>query len=135
MPAIASRCRLSERRSKALAALLLVSIMVFPAVNAQDIDPESGLVIAPGWEVVRANCTVCHSARFIILQRGDRATWMAMIRWMQKTQGLWQFDGETEDTILSYLEGNYPPGKASRRKNLSARDLPAPAKPANPIKE
>jgi hypothetical protein len=47
-----------------------------------------------------------------------------MIRWMQKTQGLWSFDEKTEDTILSYLAANYPPGKSSRRRNLSPAEMP-----------
>lgn len=108
----------------ASAALLLVSIVMSVPARSADIDPASGLVIADGWEAVRANCTVCHSAKFITFQRGDRDSWKSMIRWMQKTQGLWSFDEKTEDTILSYLAANYPPGKSSRRKNLSPADLP-----------
>ena len=80
--------------------------------------------MAPGWETVKTHCTVCHSAKFITFQRGDRETWTSMIRWMQKTQGLWTFDPKTEDTILTYLADNYPPGKPSRRKNLPPGDLP-----------
>lgn len=68
------------------------------------LDKESGLKIDKGMDVVKANCTVCHSAKFITLQKGDRDTWLQMIRWMQRTQGLWEFDSQTEDTILSYLE-------------------------------
>ncbi len=108
----------------ASAALLLVSIVMSVPARSADIDPASGLVMADGWEAVRANCTVCHSAKFITFQRGDRDSWKSMIRWMQKTQGLWSFDEKTEDTILSYLAANYPPGKSSRRKNLSPADLP-----------
>lgn len=87
-------------------------------------DKETGLIEAKGMDIVKANCTVCHSAKFITLQRGDRDTWLSMIRWMQKTQGLWPFDKKTEDTILTYLEVNYPPGKASRRPNLKLGSLP-----------
>ena len=58
-------------------------------------DRESGLKIAPGWETVKTNCTGCHSARLIVFQKGDRDTWLAIIRWMQKTQGLWNFDKKT----------------------------------------
>ncbi len=91
------------------------------------IDLESGLKMASGWEIVKTNCTGCHSARLIIFQRGDRGTWLAIIRWMQKTQGLWNFDERTENTILSYLSTNYPPGKPVRRRNL-----PIDAMPLNP---
>lgn len=91
---------------------------------AEKIDKDTGLIVAPGMDVVIANCTVCHSAKFITLQRGDRDTWLAMIRWMQDTQGLWEFDPKTEDTILTYLETNYAPDAASRRPNLSKELLP-----------
>ncbi|MCV6608536.1 MAG: cytochrome C [Campylobacterales bacterium] len=87
------------------------------------IDKETGLIVAEGFEEVKANCTVCHSAKFITLQRGDKDTWTAMIRWMQKTQGLWEL-GENDEKIISYLAKNYPPGKASRRANLPLKYLP-----------
>ena len=50
-----------------------------------------------------------------------------MIRWMQKTQGLWQFPADVEATILDYLATNYPPGPPSRRPNLPVYLLPEPA--------
>jgi len=108
----------------ASATVLLVSLSISTSAKSAEIDPDSGLVIADGWKTVRANCTVCHSAKFITFQRGDRDSWKSMIRWMQKTQGLWSFDEKTEDTILSYLAASYPPGKSSRRQNLSAAELP-----------
>jgi len=92
--------------------------------QAAETDKQSGLIVSKGLETVKANCTVCHSAQFIILQKGDRETWSSMIRWMQKTQGLWEFTPEVEDEILTYLETNYPPGDISRRPNLKAKDLP-----------
>jgi hypothetical protein len=89
------------------------------------IDPETGLIVNTGVETVKANCTVCHSAKFILLQRGDRKTWKDMIVWMQQTQGLWEFDPETEKTILDYLATNYAPDdKIERRKNLSPASRP-----------
>ncbi len=87
-------------------------------------DKDTGLIIDKGVDIVKGNCTACHSAKFIILQKGDRDTWLAMIRWMQRTQGLWEFDKDTENTILTYLAKNYPPGKASRRPNLKPSELP-----------
>lgn len=57
-------------------------------------------------------------------QRGDRDTWKSIISWMQKTQGLWLFDSQTEDVILTYLAENYPLGKSSRRRNLPPSDMP-----------
>ena len=110
--------------ARASAAVLLVLLVISTSASSAEIDPDSGLTVADGWETVRANCTACHSAKFITFQRGDRDTWESMIRWMQKTQGLWLFDKKTEDTILSYLAANYPPGKSSRRRNLSPAELP-----------
>ncbi len=75
-------------------------------------------------EVVKANCTACHSAKFITLQKGSREVWLDMIRWMQRTQGLWEFDAKTETTILDYLEVNYAPEEASRRQLLNQKYLP-----------
>jgi len=94
--------------------------------KAQDakIDPGSGLIMAPGWELVRGNCTACHSSKTITFQRGTRDTWTSIIRWMQKTQGLWEFEAKTEDTILTYLATNYPPEKSTRRRNLAPQHLP-----------
>lgn len=95
------------------------------------IDPQTGLIVAKGFEEVKANCTVCHSAKFITLQRGDRQTWKDMIVWMQKTQGLWSLDmpntqGENvEKLVLDYLAKNYAPDdKIERRKNLPISALP-----------
>ncbi|QOG13160.1 hypothetical protein [Arcobacter sp. FWKO B] len=102
-----------------LSALLLVTF-----ANSAEIDKETGLILSTGFEEVKNNCTVCHSAAFIIHQKGDRDTWHAMIVWMQKTQGLWEFDKETEDKILTYLATNYPPGASSRRDNLKPQFLP-----------
>ena len=104
------------------------------AQEAGAIDPYSGLLMAPGWETARAHCTVCHSAQLITSQQGDRASWLSMIRWMQKTQGLWPLDEQTEKTILDYLAGSYPPARSSRRQNLPVYALPsyrasAPAAP------
>lgn len=107
---------------KKVLLILLASSSIF--LQAQKIDSESGLIIAKGFETVKANCTVCHSAKFITTQKGDRDTWKAMIIWMQRTQGLWQFTPEIEDEILTYLETNYPPGNVYRRANLKIKDMP-----------
>ena len=115
--------------SKFMGTIVLCALMFSTAATWSDdqigeIDTGSGLILAPGWDTVKANCTACHSANVITFQRGDRNAWTSMIRWMQKTQGLWQFDEKTEDTILTYLTANYPPGKSTRRRNLPPRDLP-----------
>jgi len=104
--------------------LLLMSFTLLAQAQTVETDPDSGLNIAPGWKLVKANCTICHSSSFILGQRGSRETWLSMIRWMQEKQGLWQFDPTTENTILTYLADQYPPGKATRRAALAEEALP-----------
>lgn len=104
--------------------LAIASAVVAADMMVHEVDKDSGLIMAPGWETVRGNCTACHSAKFITGQRGDRETWESMIRWMQRTQGLWQIPSETETIILDYLASNYPPDKASRRANLPPNLMP-----------
>lgn len=87
-------------------------------------DPASGLIIDSGWELVRGHCAACHSARLVTQNRGSREAWESMIRWMQETQGLWQFDPETEATILDYLARNYAPGETYRRMPLPMEQMP-----------
>lgn len=92
-----------------------------------EVDPVSGMKIDEHWETVRAMCSSCHSPRLFTSYGGSRATWKALIRWMQKKQGLWELPPEIETQILAYLAKNYPPGKSSRRRNL-----PAHLRPPNP---
>lgn len=103
---------------------LLALLSSFSFADEKQYDKETGLIVDSGVEVVKTNCTVCHSAKFITLQRGNRQTWLDMIRWMQETQGLWEFDPKTEKIILDYLEKNYAPSESSRRPNLSKDLLP-----------
>lgn len=91
--------------------------------GALESDPATGLIIAPGFDSVKVQCTVCHSARLISQNRADRDGWQAMIRWMQSTQGLWPL-GDNEVIILDYLATHYGPREAGRRAPLSADLLP-----------
>ncbi|HIB55093.1 MAG TPA: hypothetical protein EYG58_01765, partial [Nitrospirales bacterium] len=96
----------------------MVSCMVIlftGIVYGAEVDKDTGLLIAEHWETVRNNCTECHSAKLVTAQRGDRKTWTDIIRWMQATQGLWDFDAETENQILQYLSSNYAPQARGRR--------------------
>ncbi|OUR74922.1 hypothetical protein A9Q75_19470 [Colwellia psychrerythraea] len=94
-------------------------------VNAKDIlDKNTGFVIDTGFELVRANCTACHSSGLVIQNRMNRDTWLETIRWMQKTQGLWPL-GDSEKAILDYLAKHYSPTATGRRKNLPAHLMPA----------
>ena len=87
-------------------------------------DPVTGFRIEGDWELVRAHCTGCHSSRLITQQRGTAQQWLAMIRWMQKKQNLWQFDPGTENRIITYLAENYPPDEARRRAAIPHELMP-----------
>ncbi|MFK5968615.1 MAG: hypothetical protein QM487_00615 [Candidatus Marithrix sp.] len=75
--------------------------------SVRNIDKTTGMIIDDNWEIVKANCTGCHSAQIIIQQGTDRDTWVEIIRWMQEEQDLWQFDINIENKILDYLAKNY----------------------------
>jgi hypothetical protein len=102
--------------------LLLVACKVNQTVvNRETIgsmDPESGLVIDEQLIVVKGQCTACHSAKLISMNRFTREGWKEKITWMQQTQNLWDL-GEAEPAILDYLAKYYSPEpRASRRINL-----------------
>ena len=88
------------------------------------LDPVTGLKMAENWELVRANCTPCHSAKLVTQQRGTANQWLTMIRWMQEKQNLWQFDPVTEEKIIAYLADNYAPNAAQRRAALPPDLMP-----------
>ena len=75
------------------------------AITGGEIDPSSGFIIKPGFEMVRAHCTACHSAKLVTQNHMSRERWLSTIRWMQKTQNLWPLPQEEE--ILDYLSANY----------------------------
>lgn len=77
-----------------------------------------------GWELVASQCTVCHSSKLVIQNRGDEEHWVGLIRWMQKTQNLWPIDPESEKTIVGYLARNYGAEFFGRRRPIPADLLP-----------
>ena len=93
------------------------------------IDQATGLKMAEGWQLVRIHCGGCHSHALVTAQRADRQTWLDIIRWMQETQNLWQFDAPTEQGILDYLAANYPPQANRRRAPIPPSLLPKPPAP------
>lgn len=95
--------------------------------RAQQPDTQSSAILADddGWELVYAHCSACHSLRLVVQQRGDRDTWLRLIRWMQDTQNLWQFEPAVEDRILDYLARNYAPRAWTRRAPLADHLMPA----------
>ena len=72
---------MKHRQARAAAAALTLSL----AAAGTEIDTGTGLVMQPGWQDVRAHCGTCHSFGLVTHQRADRATWLAMIRWMQES--------------------------------------------------
>lgn len=82
-------------------------------VDGKDI--ETGLIAGEGLELVKANCTNCHSSALILQNRFTREGWHSKIVWMQETQGLWEL-GESEPLILDYLAENYAPEAPKGRR-------------------
>jgi hypothetical protein len=110
--------------------VLLVLALLLPGLAvAVDVDETSGLIKSPGWEQVRAHCGGCHSHALVTSQRADRQTWLDIIRWMQATQNLWQFQADTEAEILDYLAANYPPQDNRRRAPIPPSLMPQATEP------
>lgn len=78
-------------------------------------DLETGLLAGEGLELVKANCTACHSSALILQNRFTREGWHGKIVWMQETQGLWEL-GANESIILDYLAANYAPEAPKGRR-------------------
>ena len=104
-----------RKRRRLARSVLLIPVLPALAVAAT-VDSDSGLVKQPGWEEVRAHCGACHTFSVVTNQRATRAGWREMIRWMQRTQNLWQFPDDTETRILDYLAENYGPQEAARQR-------------------
>ena len=102
----------------------LVFVLASSVAAAEEVDETTGLIVDDGWQLVRIHCGGCHSHALVTGQRADRQTWLDMIRWMQATQNLWQFDAATENGILNYLATNYPPQPNRRRAPIPPSLLP-----------
>ncbi|SDM18954.1 hypothetical protein SAMN05421823_11156 [Catalinimonas alkaloidigena] len=85
---------------------------------ALPIDTATGLVVAEHYPLVKATCTACHGGQLVAQNRASREGWLQMIRWMQRTQGLWDL-GPNEDAILDYLATHYAPQEGGRRAPLT----------------
>ncbi|GAB3273092.1 hypothetical protein GCM10027347_45210 [Larkinella harenae] len=84
-------------------------------------DPSTGLVADEHLTLVVAQCTACHSSKLILQNRFTRDGWKEKIRWMQRTQKLWDL-GESEPVILDYLVKYYGP----EQKAFDGRRRPLP---------
>ncbi|MEG3659712.1 monoheme cytochrome C [Arenibacter palladensis] len=78
----------------------------------------TGFKDGEGLMTVVNNCTNCHSAQLVIQNRMNEERWIEIIRWMQKTQNLWDL-GDNEKVIVNYLVTNYPPKSKGRREALT----------------
>lgn len=87
-------------------------------------DPFAGMVFAPGAELVLQNCVTCHGPKQFLQQRGDRETWLGLIRWMQREHGLWALAPDVEDRIVDYLATHYGPEQRGRRAPIPAALMP-----------
>lgn len=116
---------------RAAALLLLVAACSGPAASPgpdpEAVAAETGLAAGEGVELVATHCLACHSFRLIVQNRGDAGDWRATIRWLQRTQGLWELEPAEEARIVSYLSTQYPRERRfSRRAPLQEALLPPP---------
>jgi cytochrome c1 len=78
----------------------------------------TGFIDDVGLMTVVNNCTTCHSSKLVIQNRMNTDRWNATIKWMQKTQNLWEL-GPNQKIIVDYLVKNYPPIEKGRRASLT----------------
>ena len=100
----------------ALAAVLLLVPVAIWAADQKTITfpPDHELATlkpGPGMEVARANCLLCHSTDYVVLQpKGDAKQWQAVVTKMIKVFGA-PIAPENEKTIVDYLSAAYAPAK------------------------
>ena len=101
--------------------------LVYSAIDEDEdriekgIHVRTGLIDAEGLMTVVNNCTNCHSAKLVIQNKMNAESWNAAIKWMQKTQNLWDL-GENQEIIVNYLVTNYPVTVKGRRMILKDID-------------
>lgn len=83
---------------------------------------KTGLAWDKDFDIVRSNCTSCHSAKLITQNRATKEGWEEMIVWMQKTQGLHDL-GDNHEVIVSYLSKYYAPKSKGRRPGLKYAEI------------
>lgn len=96
---------------KKIVFVLFVCFASFAAATDEKteykINPETGLIIDDNSSLVEINCLACHNAGLIVNMHASREAWIATIRWMQDSEGLWEIPKEDEDKILDYLTKHY----------------------------
>lgn len=113
---------MNEIRSVGFVLAMMTLVAAVPAVprvvpnaaptDSLKTDPETGLAVDENLMLVKAQCTACHSSRLILQSRFSREKWIERIRWMQRTQNLWDL-GESEPAVLSYLVKHYGPANSA----------------------
>ncbi len=120
---------LAVRGVATLALCLAVSLPAAAgeAKTTYPVDKESGLIMAPGWEMVNQQCNACHSSKLVAQNSGNREVWRGTLQWMIDTQGLWDLS-ETWEPVLKYLSTYYGDAEIDmttfRRLPLSKDQLP-----------
>ena len=106
----------------------LVAEEELDSLSIGSLDPNSGLVIDKGYQLILQNCQACHNIQLVTQNYFTRDVWLEKIRWMQAKQNLWDL-GENENPILDYLAKHYNPAKklgqkaeGQRRQNLNVED-------------
>lgn len=116
-------------KKRLIAASIAITGMMFPVTAAEKypIDAATGLIMAPGWEIVKAQCNACHTSLIIPQNPGNREVWRDTIQWMIDTQGLWDLN-DTWEPVLDYLSTYYDEKaidmRTFRRKPLEEYQMP-----------
>ena len=99
------------------ALLLVILALALPAAAASAeksiaLPPDNaygGLKPGPGVELVQANCLICHSTDYIVMQpRGDAKQWQAVVTKMVTVFGA-LVTGADAKAITEYLATAYGP--------------------------
>lgn len=113
----------------AVIASFVAATALAAAEKETPVDPATGIKIAPGWELVRSHCVICHSPQTFLRQRATETNWKSVVEWMQTNGGLWKLEPAVEKEIVAYLATNYGLGDS---QNYRRAPIPATLMPPNP---
>jgi len=101
-----------RRTLAAVFVLLILPAVVWATEKSIDLPPDAAyaeLAPGPGVEVVRANCLLCHSTDYIVIQpRGDAKQWQSVVTKMMKVYGA-VINEQDAQTIVEYLVSAHGP--------------------------
>lgn len=98
-----------------------INLTITEQVSEKADDNHFGLPKTEGFELIKGQCSGCHSLKLVAQNKLTRQGWKDLIVWMQREQNLWDL-GELEKPILDYLEAHCSPTQRGRRKPLSKID-------------